>query len=290
MIKKIVIIITCLALTITLCVINATKINTKQIKTRQEVIKSNKIIDNNDDILIAYFSDLHYTNFIDDKFVEKAINKINNYDPDVVIFGGDLIDKYVIESISSDNREFIVNSLKSLNAKYGKYAVFGNHDVDSSWTTDEIEQLLIESGFIVLKNDNVTLNINNNNINIVGINSLWYTEEFFNKAFANIDNNYYTLVVSHYGDLYDNIKNYNFDYMLAAHSHGGQIYFPLISLFNRKEGCQKYYRGKYSKDGRTIDITNGVGRTRYNARFLADSEIVIYRLTSNNPIKDANNN
>ena len=33
-----------------------------------------------------------------------------------------------------------------------------------------------------------------------------------------------------------------------------------------------------TKNGKTLDITNGVGRIHNNARFLADSEIVLYRL------------
>ena len=66
--------------------------------------------------------------------------------------------------------------------------------------------------------------------------------------------------------------------MLSGHSLGGQIYLPIISLFTRNEGCKKYYTGKITKNGKTLDITNGVGRIHNNARFLADSEIVLYRL------------
>ena len=45
-------------------------------------------------------------------------------------------------------------------------------------------------------------------------------------------------------------------------------------------GCNKYFRGIYNFDKYSIDVYNGVGRTKLNARFNADSEIVKYTLKS----------
>ena len=267
MVKKIIVIVTSLIIVIATCIINATIFNTKQIQTRQVILKSEKINEESSNILIAYFSDLHYGTYIDNDFLENVINKISDYKPDVIIFGGDLLD-----NIKEENKVYLTDVLKTLDAKYGKYAILGDQDKTNE---DDISKILKDADFKIIDDTNATININNeSSINIVGI------DNNFDEAFHGINSNNYTLVVGHYPDLFEDIIDYDFDYMLAGHSHGGQIYIPLINYFFRKQGCQKYYHGKYQEDNKTLDITNGVGRTDNNARFLADAEIVLYRLDS----------
>ena len=267
MVKKIIVIVTSLIIVIATCIINATIFNTKQIQTRQVILKSEKINEENSNILIAYFSDLHYGTYIDNDFLENVISKINDYKPDVIIFGGDLLD-----NINEDNKVYLTDALETLDAKYGKYAILGDQDKTNE---DDISKILKDADFKIIDDTNATININNeSSINIVGI------DNNFDEAFHGINSNNYTLVVGHYPDFFEDIIDYDFDYMLAGHSHGGQIYIPLINYFFRKQGCQKYYHGKYQEDNKTLDITNGIGRTDNNARFLADAEIVLYRLDS----------
>lgn len=267
MVKKIIVIVTSLIIVIATCIINATIFNTKQIQTRQVILKSEKINEESSDLLIAYFSDLHYGTYIDNDFLENVISKINDYKPDVIIFGGDLLD-----NINEENKVYLIDVLETLDAKYGKYAILGDQDKTNE---DDISKILKDADFKIIDDTNITININNeSNINIVGV------DNNFDEAFHGINSNNYTIVVGHYPDLFEDIIDYDFDYMLAGHSHGGQVYMPLINYFFRKEGCQKYYHGKYQEDNKTLDITNGVGRTDSNARFLADAEIVFYRLES----------
>ena len=265
MVKKIIVIVTSLIIVIATCIINATIFNTKQIQTRQVILKSEKINEERSGLLIAYFSDLHYGTYIDNDFLENVISKINDYKPNIIIFGGDLLD-----NIKEENKVCLTDVLKTLDAKYGKYAILGDQDKTNE---DDISKILKDADFKIIDDTNITININNeSSINIVGI------DNNFDEAFHGINSNNYTIVVGHYPDLFEDIIDYDFDYMLAGHSHGGQIYIPLINYFFRKQGCQKYYHGKYQEDNKTLDITNGIGRTDNNARFLADAEIVLYRL------------
>lgn len=273
MLKKIIIVIISLSIIISLCVFNSKVINTRQLKNRCEIIKTNKI-STDDCILIAYFSDLHYPNYIDEKYLDRVITQINDYDPDIVLFGGDLIEK----SISGNNLEYLIKALKTIDAKYGKYAIYGEYDLESNYTENKVLNIYEECNFRILNNENITLDINNETINIIGLNSL---EKNIDEAFSNIDTNNYTFIMSHYPDDFLDLENYDFDYCLSGHSHGNQIYIPIINLFNLKDGFKKYNRGKYKKNDKILDITNGVGRTNNNSRFLADAEIVLYRLEAN---------
>lgn len=273
MFKKIIITFISLTTVILLCIFNGKVINTKQLKNRCEIIETNKM-NTNGSIMIAYFSDLHYPNYIDEQYLDKVVNQINIYKPDVVLFGGDLIEN----SLSGNDLDYLISSLKTIDAKYGKYAIYGEYDLESNYTKNKIQNIYEESNFRILNNQNISLDINNETINIIGLNSL---EKDINEAFKNVDTNNYTFVLCHYPDDFIGLKNYNFDYCLSGHSHGNQIYVPIINLLNLSDGAKEYNRGKKTVDNKTLDITNGVGRTNNNARFLADAEIVLYRLEAN---------
>jgi len=243
-----------------LCVFNAKVINPKQLTVRQEIITSEKIDSNFNDCIIAYFADLEFSN---SEMLDKLVKTINDYDPDIVIFGGDLLSS----SLTGTQTEYLVTSLKSIDANYGKYYVHGIHD---SYST--IDEIMSASDFRLLENETTSIYHKTSHINLVGLNPL------ASDSFTT--DNSYTFVICHTPDTFDLVINNNFDYFLAGQSHGGQVYLPFISLFNREQGCQNYYVGKYKKNNKVLDITNGIGTTGDNARFLSDPEVVIYKLQS----------
>ena len=106
--------------------------NNNSLTIREEKISSEKFKDL-DNYTVIYFSDLHYTNFIKEKFLEKVIKNINSQNPDLVIFGGDLIDKLEDKDIKDKQKETLIKALNNINAKNGKYAILGNHDYDTSY-------------------------------------------------------------------------------------------------------------------------------------------------------------
>lgn len=280
MLKKILLILASLLIFIALCYGNAKYVNTNEIKIREEIIETNRLNENSNDILIAYFSDLHYGNFIDNNFLEKIVKTINDFNPDIIIFGGDLIDGYGYFGTTEEKKNDLISRMKQLKSKYGNYFILGNHDLYLNNLFIEMVSIIEDSGFTLLNNDTSTIYLDNNNyLNIIGMNPMTDEEANYNDIFSSINANNFTLVVSHYPDDFDKIIDNNFDYMLAGHSHGGQIYIPIVSSFIAKEGCRNYFRGKTTKNNKTLDITKGVGRTEIDARFLADAEIVLYRLS-----------
>ena len=265
MLKKALLIVLTVIICATLCYINATVFNIKQIHAKEEIIKTSKFT-SDDELVIAYFSDLHYGSYIDESLLSKTIDKINKFDPDIVIFGGDLLEKD-----NENTNELIINYLKQINSKYGKYAIYGETDISKIET---INYIYDNSSFKVLNNNNLTINLENEKINIIGLN----VELDINSSFNNINTNNYTIVLSHYPDYFDDTKEYKYDYMLSGHSHGPQIYIPLYSSFNQKLGCNKYYRGSYTNNDKTLSISNGIGRTDINARFMSDAQVNIYTI------------
>ncbi len=264
-IKKLILAIICTILCTALCIYNAYYINPKQLKVRTETIISSKIDPSLDGTLIVYFSDLYYE---DENRLKLLSDLINNADPDVVVFGGDLL--------KQNDSDTVIKYLKSINSHYGKYAVYGENDYKN---IDTVNRIYKESDFEILCNRGIRIfNENGAYFNLVGLDSLSNNQNYA-AAFDGISNIYYTFVIAHEPDSFDKIS-YSFDYMLSGHSLGGEVYIPLINVFNRPFGAINYYHGKSGNSNKMLDITNGVGLKEKSARFMADAEIVFYQLRS----------
>lgn len=278
--NKILYIIGSIILLTSIILFNCFVVNPSQLKIRLETIESSKIDESIDGTIIAYFSDIHYKKSTN-KLIEKTIESINNYDPDIIIFGGDLIDRLSETELSKNEEDYLIKTLGKLNSKHGKFAVIGNHDHQEYNISTIVSNILEKANFDILNNESASIYINqNNHLNLVGLDSSSFDTLDADKAFNNVDSDAYTIAITHTPDSFNQIINYDFDYCLAGHSHGGQVYIPIINLLTRAFGYQNYLRGKTVKNNKTLDITNGVGTTRYNARLNADSEVVIYRLMS----------
>ena len=275
MFKRITIILACVVVVSFLSYINATRINIKQLQLRQEILQSEKIDEDLDGFLIAYFSDLYYGEYLDKVYLDKLFNKINDFNPDLILFGGDLL-SFSYDKLNQEEKEYLINNLKNLNAKYGKYAVLGEYDIRQ---LDTIYSIYSLSDFTVLNNANRMIGVDKNSfINIIGIDSLVDGSPNPSEAFLGTNDNYYSIILSHCPDIFDDLQAYNYEYLLSGHSRGGQINIPVINLFTRQVGCKKYLSGKITKNNKTLDINNGIGQINVNARLNADSELVLYIL------------
>lgn len=250
-----------------------------KINIREETIYSNKIDSSLDDLIIAYFSDVHYGNFTSDDDVINMVEKINSINPDIVLFSGDLVDHYGYRGLNEDERSFLVDELSKIHASIGKYAVLGNHDSASENAIQDISNILIESDFSMLTNSNVQItNGNSGYFNLIGIDTLANGMPNIEQAYDGIDPTAYTFVFTHCPDIFSSLDKNITDYVVAGHSHGGQVYIPLFNYLYRTFGCNEYFKGKYHKSGTTLDITNGFGLTNKSIRLFADAEIVFYKL------------
>ncbi len=266
------------AVILALLIYNVFYINIKTITAVTKTYTSEKISDDLDGLTVIFFSDLHYGTAVKEAEVKKLTTIINSFDPDIVLFGGDLIDDSDAYVFAQNEKDELVASLKDIDARYGKYAVLGNHDLGSSSIHETAVSILNSGDFEILTNSNTRIRIGNDFVNIVGIDSLILGEPDIEKAYSDIDDGQFTISLCHTPDVFDDISKT--DIMFAGHSHGGQVYLPLLETLYRPNGAKKYFKGEYRKDDMLLDITNGVGTTLYDARFLADSEIIVYRLTS----------
>src|SRR5699024_6038669 len=125
----------------------AHEIEPATLQITKETIKSHSIPTSFNDFKIVQFSDTHIGFHYSFAQLEKLVNKINDQDPDLIVFTGDLID----EPQTFQSSERLIKILQQLRAKSGKFWIYGNHD-HGGYGTDMISDIMNQADFQLLKN------------------------------------------------------------------------------------------------------------------------------------------
>ena len=262
-----------------LTIIYARYIGTMGFDTKEYTIMNKNIPDGFDGLKIIHFSDLHYNRAISLSKVKKIIEEINLINPDVVVFTGDLIDKDV--NLTNKDYTDLTTLLRSINAKYGKYAIMGNHDYFKD--QEKVANIYNDSDFKYLDNSyDIIYNKSDEAIFIGGINTVSYKMDNVDKMmeyFNDHDSDMYKIILVHEPDISDKIvEDYSVNLILAGHSHNGQIRLPIIGAIYKPPHAKKYYDNYYDIDGTKLYISSGIGVSNVNYRFWNRPSINFYRM------------
>ena len=277
--KKIIKWILIIFLVLLFTIIYARYIGTMGFDTKEYTINDKYIPTSFDGLKIVHFSDLHYNRAITLAKVKDVINEINLLNLDIVVFTGDLIDKDA--TITNTDYTTLTATLAKINAKYGKYAILGNHDYYKD--SEKIINVYTDSGFKYLDNAyDLIYSKDNEPIFIGGVNTSSYNMDDIDKTmeyFNNHDDNIYKIILIHEPDITDKIVNdYNVNLILAGHSHNGQIRLPIIGAIYTPPGAKKYYDNYYNIDGTKLYISSGLGVSTVNYRLWNRPSINFYRI------------
>ena len=231
-----------------------------------------------DGMKIVHFSDIHYSRAITSSKIDEIVDEINLINPDIVVFTGDLIDKDV--DLNSNDYKYLTSAFKKINAKYGKYAVIGNHDYKD---IESIIRVFDESGFKYLENNyNIIYSRNNEKILIGGIGNVTHNLDDVDslKDMINTNGNVdYKIMLVHEPDISDKIiDNYDVSLILGGHSHNGQVRIPVIGAIYTPVGSKKYYDEYYKINNTDLYISSGIGVSIANYRLFNKPSINFYRI------------
>lgn len=256
-------------------------VGTEGLVTKEYQIKTT-IDESFNGLKIVHFSDLHYLRVTDKKKLKDITKEINLLNPDIVFFTGDLIDKDF--KLKNKEKNNLIRELKNIKAKYGKYAIIGNHD----YIKDEelFKEIYSSSDFILLQNSyDIIYGGNNDKLFIGGLDTYSFNKADISKTmeyFTNNDDISYKIILCHEPDYIDTItKNYNVDLVLSGHSHNGQINIPYIKNIFLPKGSKKYYENHYKIDNTNLYISSGIGVSRVNLRIFNKPSINFYRINKN---------
>lgn len=223
---------------------------------------------------IVFFTDTHFGALYDEKHIERIVEMINEWDADIVIFGGDLLDNYARDKEILD-MEYLQEELSGIEAKVGKYAVFGNHDYGGG-AIRIYEDFMNNCGFHVLNDEIVFLE--EFNIEIIGFDDylLGQTE----ADFYHIQSEYFHLIAMHEPITSKFIESTGENFILSGHTHGGQVSVPFFTKKLLPNGSDQFVKGFYSMNGTETDtatqvyVSSGIGLTKYPFRFFNIPEII----------------
>ncbi len=250
-------------------------IATRGLKVKEYAINAPKMPSEFNGLKIVHFSDLHYGSTVYLKELKSLVKKINDENPDIIVFTGDLVEDDVV--LSEEDVNDIIAVLKELKPKVETLAVIGNHDYNHAYFGEITEQL----DWHVLDNTYEFFYYKSSTpLVFVGLDDLTEGTPDYENAFSYInetDEDLYTIVLCHEPDQVQEFANYDFDLVLAGHSHLGQVRIPLIGALYTPPGSKIYYDDYYLIDDASMYVSGGIGTSTIKMRFLNKPSINLYR-------------
>lgn len=206
----------------------------------------------------AVVSDIHIGPYKNIRWVEQVVERVNEEEPEIIFLLGD----YVLEAHNLNH----LDVLKDLQAKYGVYAIIGNHDYKDG-DVEEIIFLFESLNITVLQNESMVISLEDNSFVLAGVDDLFF-EGDINKTFEGIDGDQEVILLSHNPDAILETDSSKTDLILAGHTHGGQIRLPFIGPIPElpDELGRDYDKGLFQKNDQWLYITGGVGESGPRAR------------------------
>jgi hypothetical protein len=227
---------------------------------------------------VALLSDLHIgAPYVGLEKLRQVVEQVNAESPDVVMLAGDFVTRGVLGGKLVEP-EPIAQELSKLRAPLGVMAVLGNHD----WWYDgpRVIRAFHAAGIRVLEDDAIQVESNGHSLWFAGLSDQWTQEANWQAALQKAGDGAPVLALTHNPDVFAEMPS-RVDLLLAGHSHGGQVRFPLIGapIVPSRFG-QRYLRGFIEEGGKRMFVTTGIGTSMLPVRFGVPPEIVILTLES----------
>lgn len=262
-------------LIIGLIIIYSRYIATTGIQIKEYSIINNKIPESFKGFKVVHFSDLKYGSTTDQKYLKKLVNKINELNPDIIIFTGDLISSNY--KLTDNDKKSIIENLNKLDPKIDIYSIRGDNDINETYNS-----IITQTKIIEINNLNKLIYYKGDTpIMLIGLDDSINGNQSLDMAFNYEENNYYKILITHEPDTYEKIKDKNIDLFLAGHSLNGQVRLPFIGSIYTPTGAKKYYDSKYKIDNTEIYISNGLGTSKIPYRLNNRPSINLYRFYNN---------
>ena len=236
-------------------------------------------------VRLVQLSDLHGKRFGQDN--SRLIEMVKAEQPDLIVFTGDLIS-------SDDHRiERGVQVLLDLTQVAPVYYIAGNHE-QRSGDLPTIEAALRAGGVTVLHDSFAQLQVGQTTVHLLGLVEAQGSKEAYAArragTFTYIDNGALLgqladreglrILLSHFPENFSltgdcRYDQYDFDFMLSGHAHGGQFVLPLVgAVYAPGQGLFPRYTEGWYGDGPRMYVSRGLGASSFPLRLFTNPEVV----------------
>jgi uncharacterized protein len=206
-----------------------------------------------DGFSIVQLTDLHVGVTIDREFVRRVVTRANSLQPDLIVLTGDLVDGRV-----DDLREEIA-PLGELRARFGIYAVTGNHEYYSG--ADEWIAEVSRLGARYLRNQRVSIGDGAASFDLAGIDDhsahRWPGHGAdLGAALSGRDPSRALVLLAHQPRQVHAAVEHQVDLQLSGHTHGGQVW-PWHYIVRAQQGG--FLGGSYQCGPTHLYVSRGCG-------------------------------
>jgi predicted MPP superfamily phosphohydrolase len=244
---------------------------------------------------IVQISDIHLGSWVSKEPLQEAVNLVNELDPDLVLFTGDLVNFTTREAYK------FRDTLQEIRSQHGIYAILGNHDYGDyvNWPTPEAKEnnmaelyrFYRDLNWNLLRNENEILQKGPDQLAIIGVEN-WSAFHHFKthgnlkKAIKGTEGVPVKILMSHDPSHWEkevSIKYPEIDVTLSGHTHGFQFGVDLKNFhWSFAQYMFKYWAGLYSIDSGTkpqyLYVNRGLGMIGYPGRVGVLPEITLITL------------
>ena len=241
---------------------------------------------------VTLFSDLHMgTIAYHPNFVKRVIGKVNDQRADLIVFGGDLVNRRSSEAVP------FKAALARLRARDGVISVLGNHDyadyidTDSAARVADVAALVAlqrSLGWNVLRHEHITLNRGNQHIVIAGDENYGHGPhpDYSDLAatLTGVNSGEFTILLQHDPRQWrqDVVKATPVDLMLSGHTHAMQCIVSVAGhRFSPACIADREWGGFYAEGRQQLHVNTGLGMVGTPMRLGATPAITVITLSRN---------
>lgn len=226
---------------------------------------------------IMLISDLHEA-----PFAKQIIGHINRVKPDMIVFGGDMV------QLPGNTMKETVKIAQGV-SEIPMYAVSGNHETQCG-SYKEIIKELWNAKIIPLDNDSVCIERGMDSILLLGVKDP-KDDEVSDKKIEEMrkqmksefpDGPCFSVLLMHRAGLYPEIKDTGVDLILSGDMHGGIIRLPFVGglLGKQRTGFFPEYEYGFIKEGDSAGmiVSGGCDLNPKKKRYFNPPEVVLVTL------------
>ena len=241
-----------LALGVVVTTVTAGYLNARNPKINRLQINIDKVVPGTKTLHMVFASDIHLGTVIRKERLQNIINKINGLQPDIIVFGGDVVD----EDIAPVIRQNLGEELLQLRAPLGVYSITGNHEYIGG--VEPAVKYLSEHGLKMLRDTAILID---NRFYLAGREDR-DKERFTGKKrkeipdiLSDCDKSLPIIMIDHQPFHLDKVAEAGVDFQLSGHTHHGQLW-PFGYLTNK---IYELSRGYKKKGNSHFFVSTGLG-------------------------------
>jgi len=223
---------------------------------------------------LAVLTDFHHGPYVGIDFIRGAISLAQSLNADAYALVGDFAHK---GNHAAEQLPLCLEVVSMLKAPLGVFAVPGNHDMLNGGQL--YRDAIRTTSLTDLTNRAVPITNGADTLWFAGVDDYWWGKPDLKRALAEVPANAAVVLLSHNPDFAETSPDDRVGLMLSGHTHGGQVYLPVLGAPWMPSGYGKKYSGGLVRGPQSqVFVSRGLGEAGVPVRLNCPPEIHLLTL------------